>query len=256
MSGSRFRLSRRHCVFTLAAAIAFPAVLPGQQPEQRNIRSITQYQLKPDRAADFRAIVKEINAVLRKAGHNRPASWWAAQAGEAKLAVVTTHAKWEELDAPPAAFREARADLAPLQARAMQCVNRMERTLDVILPEYSSPPSQEIPAAVAVMRVVVRPERIQDYLALQKSEVVPAYQKAGLTGIVFSRTRLGGPNHEFRRVVPAKGFIALDGEAPLITAIGGQAAYEKYLAKITPMLVESEFNIYRRVPELDFIPAK
>jgi hypothetical protein len=132
----------------------------------------------------------------------------------------------------------------------------MERIIDVILPEYSSPGSQEIPAMVAVMRVVIKPDRVQEYLALQKSEVVPAYQKAGLTGIMFSRTRLGGPNTEFRRVVPVKGFAALDGEAPLVTAMGGQEAYQKYLAKVSPMLVQSELNLYRRAPELDYTPAK
>jgi hypothetical protein len=46
-------------VFALAAMVTLPGILSAQQPEQRNIRNITQYQLKPDRAADFRTIVKE-----------------------------------------------------------------------------------------------------------------------------------------------------------------------------------------------------
>jgi hypothetical protein len=258
MSGCRIRLSRRQCLLALAAVITFVTTLPAQQQEQRNIRSITRYRLKPDRAADFRSIVKEINAVLKKAGHNRAVTWWQSQSGPMELALVYYYGKWAELDSPPAAFKEAAAEIAPLQGRLMQCVNSAERIIDVILPEYSLPfaQGQEIPPMVSTMRLVVKRERLEEFLALQKAELLPVAQKSGLSSFLLARTRLGGPNTEFRRVIGMKSFADMDGTSPIVTAMGGQAAYQKYLTKVAPLVIEAEYNIYRRVPDLDFIPGK
>lgn len=255
MSGSPLCLSRRQCLLALAAAVTFISPLPAQ--EQSNIRSITRYRLKPERAGDFRAVVKDINTVLKKAGHNRPSTWWQALAGPGELVVVSYHSKWSELDTQDPAWKEAAADLAPLLARGAQCVDYSERIVDVVNQEFSLPRSPEnIPALISNLRIVVKPERVAEYLALQKSDFFPAVQKSGLKTVIFSRTRYGGPSTEFRRSVGLKSWAELDSANPITTAMGGQAAYEKYLAKIAPLLIESETTMYRHVAELDYTPGK
>jgi hypothetical protein len=257
MSGSPLCPFRRRCLFALAAAVTFTGLLPAQTQPEANIRSITRYRLKPERAADFRSIVKDINAVRKKAGDNRGRTWWQSLSGPAELVVVAYYSKWAELDTPDAAAKEAAADLAPLQARAMQCVNGVDRILDTVLPEFSLPRTPDnIPAYVSNLRVVVKHDRIAEYLAAQKSDMFPAIQKSGLKTATFARTRYGGPNTEFRRSIGLKGWSDLDAPSVLTAGMGGEAAYEKYLAKIRPLVLETELTIYRHVAELDYLPGK
>jgi len=47
----------------------------------------------------------------------------------------------------------------------------------------------------------------------------------------------------------------LDQPSPIINGMGGQANYDKFLAKIRPMLVEAEYNIYSHQAELAYRPS-
>lgn len=251
MSRKHFRVSRRKCVVALAAVILVAPMATAQ--EQMNLRTVTRFQLKPDRVGDFRSVIKEINAVLKKAGHNRSATWWQSQSGPREMALVSYWAKWSELGTPPAAFKEAGADLAPLMARLSQCADQVERVIEQVLPEHGLPPADEIPALVQVTRLVVKPERVDEYLALRKAEFLPAVKKSGVTTAIFTQTRYGGPRNEFRNAVGLRGWADLDGPSKLVEAFGGQSAHQKYLDKVRPMLVEAEYNLYVHQPELSYM---
>lgn len=255
MPESRLCVPRRQLLFALAISLSLVSSLPAQQP-QANIRSIDRYHLKADRAGDFRSVIKEIQAVLRKAGHNRGSSWWQSLNGPNEMARVVFHPNWAELDAQPAAFREAAAELAPLMARMMQCVDHSERIIDVVMPELGLPRSSEIPPMISNLRVLVKPERLDEYVALVKNELLPAVQKSGLKTFLVARTRFGGPATEFRTALGLQSWADLDRPSPIVTALGGEAGYQKFLARIRPLMVESEYMMYRHIAELDFIPAK
>jgi len=47
----------------------------------------------------------------------------------------------------------------------------------------------------------------------------------------------------------------LDGESPIVKAMGGQAAYNKFLAKQTPMIVRSEVQVYRFLKDQSHMPS-
>ena len=256
MAGSRSCLSRRQCLFALVALVAWTTSLPAQQQPQANIRSITRFHVKADRAGDFRSILKEIQTVARKAGYNRGASWWESQTGPAELVRVVYYSKYSELDGQPAALKEAAADLAPLLARWSQCVDHTEQIVDAVLPELSLPRAGEVPAMISNLRTVVKPERLDEYLALIKSDLLPAVQKSGMKTFLVTRTRFGGRATEFRSAIALNGWADLDGPSPIVTALGGDAGYQKFLAKIRPLLVESEYTIYRHRADLDFVPSK
>jgi hypothetical protein len=254
MQESRLGLGRRKCIVALAATLV--SVTPVLAQEQTNIRSISRYRLKPDRVGDFRSVVKDINAVLKKAGHNRAATWWQSQSGPREMALVAYYSKWAELGVMPAAFKEAGSDLAPLFARLQQCSDSVDRVVDEILPDHSLPMAANVPRMVRVLRLVVKPDRVDEYLALQKAEIVPAAKKAGLSTLLVARTRYGGSAFEFRSVIELKGWADLDGKSPLVEAMGGDAAYQKYLAKIRPILTEAEYNLYEHQADLSYLPTK
>lgn len=251
MSRRHSRVSRRKCVVALAAVILIAPVATAQ--DQMNLRTVTRFQLKPDRVGDFRSVIKDINAVLKKAGHNRSATWWQSQSGPREMALVSYWAKWSELGTPPAAFKEAAADLAPLLARLSQCSDQVERIIEQVMPDHGLPPADVIPTLVQVNRLVVKPERVEEYLALRKAEFLPALKKSGVTTAIFTHTRYGGPRNEFRNAVGLKDWADLDGPPKLVEAFGGAAAYQKYLEKVRPMLVETEYNLYVHQPELSYL---
>jgi len=191
MPETRTCLSRRQCLSALAATATLVTSASAQQPAAANIRSITRFAVKPERAGDFRSLVKEINGVFAKAGHKTGTTWWLSESGRGELVVVAYHTTWAEMNEPPAAIREARADLAPLRARLGQCYDRMERIVDVILPEYSIR-SSEGPARVSVLRLLIKPESVDPFLQLVKSDLFPASESPKSAPMCWHAPALAG----------------------------------------------------------------
>ena len=46
----------------------------------------------------------------------------------------------------------------------------------------------------------------------------------------------------------------MDAEAPLIKALGGQAAYDKFLAKRATMVSRTEVEMYRFLKDQSYLP--
>jgi hypothetical protein len=250
MSNTIMTVTRR-AVLTLAAmaAIAIPAL---GQPVG-NIRTIIRYRVKPDRMGDFRAAVKDYAAVLKRANFDRSGTWWRSESGPLEYAFVQYHSKFAELDVTRnPKLKEVAAELAPLRARMSQCADSIERTVDEIQPELSLPRTGEPPAMVRVIRTVVKPDKVDEFVALYKSEIVPAMKKAGVKTAAMARTRFGGPRSEFRSSASIDGWAALDGPAPVVQAMG-EAKYRAFLAKYSALVNDTEYNIYRYMPDLSYL---
>ena len=208
MSEFETRLSRRQCFSTLAATAAAVGTLCAQQPAEKNIRAITRFYVKPERVGDFPSIIKEYLPVFSKAGHKVASSWWRSETGPGQFVVVANHAKWSEVD-NAGALKEVAAELAPLRARTRQCLERMDRIFDVIVPECSIRSSNpELPSLVSVSRRRIRPEHIDDYIQAVKTEIVPAMKKAEIRMSLLSRTVFGEPGPVYRRTTPVKSWAA------------------------------------------------
>lgn len=124
--------------------------------------------------------------------------------------------------------------------------------MDEVIPAQSLPWSGDVPKMVQVPRTVVKPDKLAEYNAIIESDFVPAIRKSGMKFYSRSRTRLGGPSSEYRSAVGLSSWSELDGVSQVAQALGGQEAYDKLLAKIRPLIVESETNIYRHLPDLSY----
>lgn len=145
-----------------------------------NIRSITFVSVKPDRVGDFQAEIKELHALMKKDNSTRYSSVWMSLTGPREYAIVSYYNKWSELDAgPDPATKEDAADQARLGTRLVDCAASTRRTIEEIQPDLSMPMSAEMPTMVRVLTTLVRPEKFDEYLALVKSDVLPAAQKGG-----------------------------------------------------------------------------
>lgn len=103
---------------------------------------------------------------------------------------------------------------------------------------------------VTVVRV--KPEMLNEWIDLQKNEVVPAQKKAGVASRTVWATSVGN-SFEYTISVPFEKFAAMDSPAPLITALGAEAA-ARLNAKIRKCIETQRTYMANRVNDLT-IPA-
>ncbi len=104
---------------------------------------------------------------------------------------------------------------------------------------------------VELVRVNVRPDMVDQWMATVKNELVPAWKKAGQSGVLARRVEYGGVRSQFTIRIPLNKWADLDGEPPLVKALGPDAM-AKLVAKLNSMS-SSEQLIYNYVPDLSVL---
>jgi|WetSurMetagenome_2_1015567.scaffolds.fasta_scaffold315950_1 quinol monooxygenase YgiN len=230
--------------------------LPVAAQQQQNIRSVVHYHLKTDRIADFQAAFKDWSALLKKNGSERYFTVWSSQTGPREFVVVRYYSKWADLEfTPDPKMKDSAAAVAAIQARINQCTDTAERWIDEMIPELSLPRATTVPKMVRSGRVYVQPGKMDDVLAIFKNETFPAMKKAGVTAYGVARARYGTPINELHVYVGLSGWADLDGPLSVEKGMGADA-YQKYLAKIRPLLGRTEYTLYSYLPELSNVPAQ
>jgi len=234
---------------TVASALVTSALA-----QQGNIQTVTFYTIKPDRVGDFQAAVKEYNAVYVKAGSTRYNSVWLSLTGPRTYAQASYHQKWADLDAgADPKLKDVATDLARINARITACIESSHRIIAEIQPDLSIQQTTEMPKMIRVLTTEVRPDKYRDYLALVKSDILPAYQKSGSKLYEFSETIYGGSNTEVTSVTAMDNWAELDGGFGLEKSLGKEG-YEAIRAKVRPLIVRAEYDEYRFQPELSYLP--
>lgn len=237
----------------LTAALAFssfPALA-----QDANIRSISRLRIAAGKGGDFTAAIRDWNAMAKKAGSERYSTVWQAVTGPREYVMVSYVPNLAVFDVQQdPKLKDVAGQAAAIGARIGACIESSERIIDDVLPDLSLPRTAEPPKMIRSLRRVVKPESVAAYVELVKAELAPAMKKAGVKTWVTARTRLGGPRNEFRSATGLESWADLDGTAAVIKAMG-QDAYNRYIAKVTAMTVESEVNIYRYAPNLSYLPG-
>jgi hypothetical protein len=239
-------MTKTKLTLTLLAAAA---LLPAQQPA---IRNVVRVHVKPDRAGDFQAAVKDYNAALKKAGWDKASYWWSSLTGTNEFHLVRNFSKYGDMDAPgPTATN---ADLARAFARIQSCTEGTETTVMEVLPDLSLPRQPEPPPVILVTRVRVFPGKATEYENLLKEEYLPAVRKAGVKSYSVARVRSGGSGNDFYTSVGLKSWADLDEQSPVRKAMGAEA-YQRFIAKRSALIVETETQMFRYRPELSYMPG-
>ena len=242
----------------LGALMAMNAGAVMAQSEQPKVRSVVFSTVKAGRVGDFLAANKETVETLKKAGSERGYTAWVAGSGPREYAFVRYHNQWAELDAPQ---REPKlsavaGQLTALGARIGATIESSRRVLYVLDHDLSIPMGDAPTAMVQVLRTWVRPDQIEAYRTLIKSDVLAAAKKSGMKTYGVAHVRGGGANQEYNSVTELANWAALDGVNPIVTGMGGQAAYDKFLAKLRPLVSRSEYEIYRYLPDQSYLPPR
>jgi hypothetical protein len=239
------------CLFVAGVATALVTAASGQVG---NIRSVTFYTVKPDRVGDFQAEIKEYNAVMAKGGSAHYASVWLSLTGPRVYGLVTYYKTWAELDAgADPKMKEQAADLARISVRIIDCTESWHRVIEEVNPDLSLPDSGKTPTMIRVLVTQVRPDKVNDYLALVKSDILPAIKKSGVKDYSIAQSRFGEPNTVLTSVAGLSNWADLDGGFGVEKALGKEG-YQSFLMKLSPLIASSQFDLYRFQPDLSYLP--
>jgi hypothetical protein len=125
--------------------------------------------------------------------------------------------------------------------------------------QQASPKPTQAPAAAAtppatptfirLAVVEIRPDMVADYVAMQKSETMPALQKAGVPYRHAWRTGQFGTGFTVAYLSPIKSFAMLDEPNPVVRALGEEGA-RQHGAKMAKFIMSSRTYALRERPDL------
>lgn len=245
---------RRWASIVLFSAFTAGAVM--SQPAQPKIRRVTFFTVKADRVGDFLAATKEYAEAVKKAGSERYLTMWSSMSGHREYALVRYSQNYAELDQQQdPKTKDTAGQIATIVSRIYSTVESSRTVISELDEGTSLPlPSGQPPAYARVLQTWVRPDQFNNYQALIKAEILPAAKKAGLKLYSRARVRMGGSSYEFSSVTGFDKWAEFDGDSPIVKAVGGRAAYEKFLAKMQPMIVRNEVQIYRFLKDQSYLP--
>ena len=248
-------LNLKTIVRRCTVAVAFAASLVTCASAQANIRSVTFYTVKPDRNSDFQSHIKEYNALMAKGGSERYSSVWLSLTGPRTWALARYYKTWAELDAgADPKMKVLAAELTQINIRITDCIESSHRVIEEVNPDLSLPESGSIPKMIRVLVTQVRADKVPDYLALVKSDILPAVKKSGAKDYTIAQGRFGESGSTITSVLGFNAWAEFDQGLGVEKGIGkeGLAAL---LAKLRPLIATSQYDIYRFEPELSYLPA-
>jgi hypothetical protein len=235
-------------------AVGVAAALVTTASAQGNIRSVTFYTVKPDRIGDFLAEIKSYNALMAKAGSTYYSSTWLSLTGPRTYAHVIYYKTWAELDVTTdPKMKEQEVDLARINMRITDCTESWHRVIEEINPDLSLPDSGKMPTLIRVPVTQVRPDKVNDYLALAKSDILPAIKKSGAKDFTMAQGRFGEPSSTITSVLGFSNWAELDAGIGPVKALG-KDGYAALVAKVGSLIVSAQYDLYRFQPDLSYLP--
>lgn len=238
----------RHAVLALTAAIVLSVPAWAQRMP---IRRVLMTSVKNDRAADFEAAIRQYNAVLAKIPGARSRLMFQSLTGPYQFMMVRDYEKWSDLDPGPVSKAIAEnAELAAINLRIGDCVESSTLLVEELLPDLSMPLPSEPPVIVRFARSRIRPDKVAEFEALVKNELLPANRKAGSKSFTIRRVRFGGPTNDYYLSTRLAGWVEIGNDS--LRKSMGDEAYQKMVAKLTAVTLERELNLYRFRSDLSY----
>jgi hypothetical protein len=121
----------------------------------------------------------------------------------------------------------------------------------VCLAQQPNTPPATTRYQVTVVRI--KPDMLNEWIDLQKNEVIPAQKKGGVTERTVMQTAIGN-SFEYTILTPYPSFAALDGPAVNVRALGAEAA-ARLAGKILKCVDVQRTYLINRVNDLGIPPG-
>lgn len=241
-------------ILTASALATLCSAQPGRRLDTPANRSlVTVIHVKPEMLTEWLDLQKNIVVpALKKSGVKTRTVYASGIFGEAfEYTIVQPMNGFAGFDS---ADTQAEAlGLVPdarLAEKLRKCIVSASSFLSTALPDISNPGEIKDPPIVGFLRLRVSPGKMEEYVNLYKTEVLPALKKADSKVFVASR-RLGTDGYDLTFEQPLTKFADLDSPPPLIRAIGPEGA-AKLTAKLNPLAEVVENTILVRQASLSF----
>src|SRR5262249_929838 len=136
-------------------------------------------------------------------------------------------------------------------------VEKTERVVLQIRRDLSiTPPANQPPPRMFVgTRIEVKPDKVEEWITLMKSDVLPALRKAGVKSSGVASARLGAPFGTFFISEPIDKAAELDGPSPLETGMGADN-FRKFVQKAAPLTSRMQTDTFRVRADLSYVPQQ
>ncbi|MCC6537035.1 MAG: hypothetical protein IT162_05765 [Bryobacterales bacterium] len=244
---------RNLALFFWAAATA--AFAQNQPPP---IRLLDFYYPKSSQVANLQTLQKEYAGILKKAGWDKPRMVYRAMSGPRALVVLrgyTSHADIPNGGNFPAKLKDVQTEVTTMTLRMSEASERVERYIDNVLPGLATGAPADPPRYYRTSTVQVKPEKIDEFLALVRNEILPAWKKAGVKAYAVTQRGFGGSRHEVRLAISLKSLTDLDEPIPMAKHLGAEE-YKRFLVRYRALINDLEYNIFEFMPELSYKPGR
>jgi hypothetical protein len=254
MKRTMLRLFTQAYIAWAIIAIALPAIGFGQNAAPAWIR-FTASTVKPEMAPEYEGYLKQMAAAYKKAGLPAYVVLTNFAGNRFEYTSVTFVMKFGDMDGPnPIQKALGEEGFSNLTRSMNRCVVSSTR--------YYSRPWEDVsinkpgPMSQYFMRtrVPIAPGKNTEYRAYLKNELLPVYEKGGVTWFHVSVPTFGGPTGTVETVRMLKNLGEIDG-GPLTTKVLGAAGAQALAAKAQGLTRgASQITIMRMRPELSLLP--
>jgi len=225
------------------------------QPAPPTQSSVTVVRVKPDMAdawVDFQA--KRTVPALKKAGVTQRDVYRSAYGQGFEFRIVQPIGKFAERDNPASPIERALG--APAAKEYADTLRKMIASQQTwIIQGVADASFDPNPTAIHKLLILttahVAPGRAAEYLNYIRADLLPAQKKGQAKRFLVSRVLFGGDNNEFRLASFEDKFADLDGESPVVRALGADGA-AKMAQKTVGIVVSSQRVVYVRDDALSF----
>ncbi len=226
-------------------------------PQAGQLMVLSVIDVKPDLTSEFGELQAQTMNAQRKGGQAWRETWNVLQFGNPhRVAVLRPLSSFAELDGQTYTIKGAGAE----QARA---INERARRMIVAQQIYAlrgrpdlgfgKRPEQLTLAVLST--VTVAPGRNAEFEALVKTEVVPAYKKAGEPYLGISQVVLGGDPNQYLAMTLYPDFAAMQKGNPILRGLGADG-FARYNAKLAGVVTKLDYDVVRYNPALSFAPSQ
>ena len=244
-------MTRRLLLIVLGAVVMTSATI-AQTATTPPLLSIARAQVKSGQMAEYLEIQKKFTDASKKSGAPFRYVLQSSMGNPNEVVTISGMNSYAERDAEsPIRKAMGAAEYASLVARRSQCTVSVRTTIEKALPELSLAGTMPVPKMIREVRTRIRSGMQNQYMALVKSDLLPALKKADVKVFRMRQVQWGGSRTEFTSASPVDKWSELDGPSRLETAMGKEA-YAKYSDKVGAMIASSEYLILTVVAESSY----
>ncbi len=243
-------MTRKLLLTALGAAVLTSAAIAQTTPP---LLRVARVQVKSERVNEYLEVQKKFTEAYKKSGDGFRYVLRGSSGNPNEVVTIAPMNSYADMDGEsPVLKGMTAAEYASLVARRNQCVNSVRITVERTLPDISLPNNMPMPKMVREIRTRVRPGMQNQYMALIKSDLLPALKKLDVKVYRMRQVQWGGSRVEFTSASPMEKWSELDVPANRLETAMGKDAYAKYLEKLNAMVVSSEYTIFRVVADSSY----